>query len=491
MKIINARTQKPQAIPFTLGEAGRGRKEVAVGLHGTHPPADPGDVGFVRFGEGVVLTAPRPGQTGILLRINTQGCYTRNSSGRVTLKAGHVERLAAGYYAAGDAGGIQHEPDELWHVPAAAVFTVHVAGGQHKGEGYGWFYLLVLPSGRVVWERRERLCQTIVADTDPEVSALLRRFVRAAEDGLRSAEASGDEAAIRAAKDALFNEGFAAAFKAADELEDLEEVVVAAVHYAQPDWQNRSLAVRVRDFGIEIPPSMKAEIPAIGGIKSGVLIPGQNSLALFQYGGGGKRYGCRLVLERGLQRLATKPEDRREPERALAMTTSPDWCVAWVNTHDGQDTEWVVLNAFGTHRYTGEPIMVEPGEWINTSQGPKMVGRVEVMVETKAWPGVTAVPMGEADLKALFGLTSNNTKTAEPARRGYGGYGPPRTEEVVVAPKVTPAIETVTFTQSGKDFRCSGCGCFTRMPGQQYAEYQKGVEVTLACVCGKSGTVKK
>lgn len=362
MKIINVRTGQLQSIPFSLGESGRGRwlEEVKISNRPGQMPSNPDDVGYFVFGQErqhVILTKSNPNQRGVLLRINTEGTYTRNTSGSVTLKGGNAKMLVRGEYAYGDAGRIGGGTDELWHVEGPSVFVVVLCGGSYKG--YGPRCLIVTSKFEVFMVKREELCQLIATDENPDVVEAVRQFA-----------------------DQL-HEDIQAALKVASELEEVDETEVSQVHFAS-EW--RSIEDVVSSFGIAIPAAMGNQISGVSGVQAGTIIPGNKALVVLEIGpGGGKRYRFEKVSEAGLTRLKDSCERPYTRESVLAMVDSPDWYSAWLNYKDGEITSYVLANAGGIHSYT-------PDTQMGTA------------VNTQPWNGIPVQIPSEDELRKIFGL---------------------------------------------------------------------------------------
>lgn len=328
MRIINVREGRLQAIPFSLGEAGRGRwyEEVKVSNRPGQTPTGAEDVGYFVFGEDrkhVILTKANPAQRGVLLRIDTRGTYTRGTSGSVKLLGGTAKQLTFGEYAYGDAGRIGGGTDELWHAEGPAIFAVVICGGSHKG--YGHRYLVVTESFGTRLITRESLCQQIATDEEPEVASVARQFKDALHDDVK------------------------VAIKLADELEDSEIPVASVAHFG-----HKPMAHAVMDHGFVVPASLRLTDDAIGGvsgIQAGTLVPGDKALVAFSVGRmGGKRYGVKIEAEVGLTRLHVSQDYRGNEDEVLALVEQRDWRVVLRHFKDGVDYCVVQYDAGGEHR---------------------------------------------------------------------------------------------------------------------------------------------
>jgi len=329
MKLINARDGRLQPIPFSLGESGRGRwlEEVKISNRPGQAPDGPEDVSYFVFGEDrkhVILTKANPAQRGVLLRINTEGAYTRGTSGSVKLLGGMAKLLTSGEYAYGGAGRIGGGTDELWHAEGPAIFVVIIGGGSYKG--YGHRYLVVTESFGTRLITRETLCQMIATDEEPEVASVARQF-----------------------KDVL-NKDVQAAIKLADELEDSEKPIISVAHF----FGYKPMEQVVADHGFAIPMSLRlvdGTIGGVSGVQTGTLVPGDKALVAFSVGRmGGKRYGVTIEAEVGLTRLHVSEDYRGNQGEVLAVVDQPDWHVVLRHFKDGGEYCVVRYDAGGEHR---------------------------------------------------------------------------------------------------------------------------------------------
>jgi hypothetical protein len=367
MKIIDMHN-RPQEIPFSLGEAGRGRwlEEIRISNRPGQEPTGPEDVGYFLFGEEkrhCILIKANPSQQGVLVRINTYGTYTRGSDGSVAHKGGEAKMLVAGAYAFGDAGRICGGSDELWHVESPTVFVVNICGGSHKG--YGHRYLVVTRSFNAVLVTREELCQMIATDEDPEVTEVVRQFADQLHKDVQSA------------------------IKIAEQLEeamDHPEKIAVPVHFTKC----KTIEEVVRGWGIAIPVAMAGKVAGVSGVQASTLIPGAKSLASFRIGpGGGKRYRFKKVSESGLARIRESGERPWNSESVLALVDSPDWHSAWVEYKDGEITSYVLANAGGIHHYI---------RWVANG------------ISTEPWDNVPVVTPTKAEIEKIFGLSDIQDK---------------------------------------------------------------------------------
>jgi len=132
-----------------LGESGRGRRYEKVSL-GRRNPADEID-GRILETNPVKITLParngkseksffvleRPSKNveTVLMRINTQWCYTKGTTGRWVTVAGEPETLISGYGAHGIAGRIGNWDDGLVVMKSGDVLKIKPEGG-HKTSAY-------------------------------------------------------------------------------------------------------------------------------------------------------------------------------------------------------------------------------------------------------------------------------------------------------------------------------------------------------------------
>jgi hypothetical protein len=308
-----------QSFPFALGEKGRGRTFEEVRLDKRNPPTGD-DVGYTTFTAGgrqhCVLTAPR-GQRGLLLRVDTEGCYTKGSCGSCSVIAGDATVLASGSWAYGIAGRCGSGSDRLYHVPDAAIFSVRISGGEHKG--WGPRYIFVDGARDYVrCLRPQEAVQDLVTDEDPRLTELCRRFAAQLPEDLSEALAMADQLEDAPAPDASSAE---------------------VKHYVGYGHSLEGL----EEMGIRIPPQHT------GGLTrgpEGCLIPGEQSLVMLSVGpGGGKRYGYDVRELDGLDVLYREREHRSAREIIVALTVDPQWRVEWTNRKDGEDTETCVASA--------------------------------------------------------------------------------------------------------------------------------------------------
>ena len=358
---------RTQEIPFSLGEAGRGRwlEEVRISNRSGQQPSGPDDVGYFLFGEErkhCILTKSNPNQRGVLIRINTYGTYTRGTEGNVVHKGGEAKLLVTGSYAFGDAGRIGGGTDELWHIESPSVFIVNICGGSYKG--YGQRYLIVTRSFNAVAMTREELCQTIATDDNPEVTEVVKQFTGELHEDVQSA------------------------IKLAEELEEAisPEMNVLVNHFTQ--WQ--PIEQTVKNWGIAIPVVMGDKIGGVSSVQAGTLIPGTKALISLCIGpGGGKRYRFEKISESGITRIKESCERPFNSESILAIVEAPDWHSAWIEYKDGEITSYVLANAGGIHHYV---------RWVANG------------IRTEPWDGITPITPSKVEIEKIFGLNDIQIK---------------------------------------------------------------------------------
>jgi len=283
MKLINARTGKLEQIPFFLGEEGRYRRheEVKVSNRPGQAPIDASEVGFFTHGaerKHVVLTKPQPGQRGVLLRINTEGCYTKGSQGSVTLCGGDAALLTEGTFLYGGVGNSGGGVDQLWHAKGPALFSVYLTGG--AGKGYGQRYVFVTKTFSVKIYKLEDLCQVIATDDAPEVTEVAWQYVNQLPEDVQSALAL-------------------AAY-----LETVEPSQVIAQHYGL-----RPMLEIVEEYNLAVPHALivDGQLSGLGAVENGTLTPGNYSLLEFRHGPlGGKRYRAEIQEPAIYVKIATR-----------------------------------------------------------------------------------------------------------------------------------------------------------------------------------------
>lgn len=372
MKIVDARTGKLQTIPFTLGEAGRGRhlEEIRISNRPGQEPSGPEDVSYFTFGpagsQHVILTRG-DARRGLLLRISSRGVYTKYSSGRVSLVGGQATLLVSGSFAEGLAGRAGGATDGLWHVEGPSVWDLVIQGGEGKGCGHR--YVVVTRSLRVVTVKRADLAQLIATDGDPEVTEVARQFSVAMHEDVQSA------------------------IRLSDQLEEATAAPVAVAHFVSEATTVRDV---VRSFEIAIPAAMDGDgdVGGVSGVEADTLVPGsQELLCLYVGPGGGKRYGYSVQEESGIVRLREQSSRPYTRARVLALVTDTAWRVRWTEFRDGQPTSYVVADAGGVHTYE------------------VFLGRAH----TAPWPGRAEVPLSAAQILSTFDASVARDADATPS----------------------------------------------------------------------------
>ena len=136
-----------------LGIRGRGRYEALVKLDNRTPPIVENNqvqsASLVKFKAGdkdrfVLRKCNVNGDMTYIVRVNTNGPYTRGYSGGINVYWGSPTRIVAGHDAWGAAGRIGTLPDELWALKAGDALLVTTAGGN---KSVGTRVLSVSPSG--------------------------------------------------------------------------------------------------------------------------------------------------------------------------------------------------------------------------------------------------------------------------------------------------------------------------------------------------------
>lgn len=139
-----------------LGEDGRGRHQEKIALNRQQPAGDylkddgsrivytaqPWPIYVKTRGsevERTIYTLRAPDvddKSSALVRVDCEGTYTRNTSGRWELIAGSVVKVAHAWGAYGDAGRIGEWWDDLIVMPHGAVIKVFPSGGADKSPRY-------------------------------------------------------------------------------------------------------------------------------------------------------------------------------------------------------------------------------------------------------------------------------------------------------------------------------------------------------------------
>jgi hypothetical protein len=323
MKIYD-QTGNQLQYPFMLGEKGRGREYENVREDRQIPPTTD-EVGYKTFVAGdrhhVVLTRDL-GQKGILLRINTRGTYTKNSSGDIQVIYGNIRELVRGTWADGLAGHVNNGPDALFHIDGTALFKVYLSGGAYKG--YGKKYLFV-DTKRNYIRLLDPLTaiQDIATDEDPRLREIL-------EDALVEVEYLPNDL-----QDAMVS---------ADLLDNKVEDNNIVKHYLY-GWSLNDLGTDL----IRIPPKYSG---GFSHVESGILIPGDKSLVVISIGpGGGKRYSCELQEINGLDILISEKTSSSQ-HYIFALVNDFNWDIKWNEYKDGELINSFISNAEKNGNYT-------------------------------------------------------------------------------------------------------------------------------------------
>lgn len=328
MQIINARDQKVVSIPLVLGETGRGRwaERVEIARQPDRKPESGASVGYFLVPAGadrsdlapenhVVLTRPVRGQTGTLVRISSEGCYTKYRNGSVSLLFGDALRITHGCGAVGDAGKLQQWTDELWHCKGAALFGATLAGGSSKG--YGPRLCVVTEHGQVSWWKPEQLRIALATGADAGVEAVCRAAVAAG---------AAPEIVVRA-------------LEALDLIESDDAQVSAARHY----WDGEQIREPLEAIGLAVPATWNQD-QGVSEIRDGALIPGEHALVVVRVNsGGGKRWRLVSPSWRGLDLLHSAKGTY------VFAVSAPDWALTWGQTRDGELNTEHLINPDGQH----------------------------------------------------------------------------------------------------------------------------------------------
>lgn len=163
-----------------LGEQGRGRKYDNVSLSRKCPPAIvEGSKVLEAEVEKVKLTKPKEftfytlkassrQDSRILVRINTCGCYTKNTTGRWEVLIGNATLVTEGWGAEGIAGNCGSWKDSLVIVEEGAAIKVKPHGGS-KTPAYVLFYGSKAEVPKILTEEEFAV---MIADESAEVETL-------------------------------------------------------------------------------------------------------------------------------------------------------------------------------------------------------------------------------------------------------------------------------------------------------------------------------
>lgn len=154
-----------------LGETGRGRVSNFVRVERTNPPTMEGDRIVDADVHGRFL-ASKTATADVLVRVSSDGTYTRNRRGESAAWLGQPRLLAEGTGADGDAGRIGSWTDVLWRLaPGQAVLVLF---GDGKNDP------------RVLWHRDGQLVDL----TREQAESLLLNDLRAKRVALEAVEGS-------------------------------------------------------------------------------------------------------------------------------------------------------------------------------------------------------------------------------------------------------------------------------------------------------------
>jgi hypothetical protein len=123
-----------------LGTEGRGRKLTIVPMASNIGESDSVKIVPSTTGRPKIVKGDSP-ENGWIARIDTEGCYTRNTQGYASVMLpGLVNVIANGYGAYGDAGRIGNWDDMLLEIPDNTMIRVYPSGGESKRPSYYlWF----------------------------------------------------------------------------------------------------------------------------------------------------------------------------------------------------------------------------------------------------------------------------------------------------------------------------------------------------------------
>jgi len=123
-----------------LGEKGRGRNYTLIPCPVGIDKENNIEIGISKTGKPKIVRSSTP-TTGWVARINTEGCYTRGTSGRAyKVKDDPVEVIAIGNGAYGDAGRIGEWKDYVLKIPCNTAIRVLPSGGRSKVPSYYLYF---------------------------------------------------------------------------------------------------------------------------------------------------------------------------------------------------------------------------------------------------------------------------------------------------------------------------------------------------------------
>lgn len=291
------------------GDDGRHRKTIR-----RSPQGKGEDVGYVVIGGSVVLTAPREGQTGILVPILTNTGYHRHCSGSSSLICGSAEAIASGSWREGAAGRLGGGIDSLWHISGPAIIWIQYSGSRGPGQH---FYLVADGCGVICHKKKDNLIGEIVLDNDPRL--------RDAMQSLRGKEG--------------FPSWLEGALSTVENIEDEVGTVSEVAHVGDLE----SLAL----FDLQVTDPTRG----VGSLQGNVFEPGTRQLAVVRVGpGGGKRYHYDIEEQFGLEVISEYRPHRSASVVMVAYVLGSGWRVRWTEYKDGEPTGSFVSSSEGIRR---------------------------------------------------------------------------------------------------------------------------------------------
>ena len=278
----------------------------------------------------------RPTQRGVLVRINTAGCYTKASCGSIELVWGDAVKVAEGTWAEGDAGRGASGPDAFYHVPGAAFFRVVLQGGANKG--WGGRCVIVTKNGKVWMGKTTDLAALVTADERPDLSEVVRAMLAATAADPPSSSTYNHTAGEYKQTVVEWYQTLRDAVTTADALEADPPVDSDGIEhyflYEPSDWPSL-----LKTFGLTLPGGQTVP-QGVDRVQAGCLMPGTMSMVYLSCGpGGGKRYSLSEVICNGVRvvgRVCERPYNREE---ILGIVEDADeWSVSWTESKDGQQT---------------------------------------------------------------------------------------------------------------------------------------------------------
>jgi hypothetical protein len=273
-------------------------------------------------------TAPGPKQRGVLVRLNTAGCYTKGSCGSYAVVHGEATVVAEGRWAEGDAGRVAGGPDVLLHVPGACLIRAVLQGG--AGKGWGGRIVVVTKEGKAWMGTAAELAGLITSDERPDLTEVVRAYIEASKGAPPQDSGWG-------AKPGPIEwwQILADACTAADALEAAPPAEAAGIehYYLYPieDWSAFLASLTPK---LTLPPGQKVP-EGVDRVQAGCLMPGGCSMVILDVGpGGGKRYGYTAPQVNGVEVVGRK--DGRGKEVVLGIVTDVEWSISWSESKDGE-----------------------------------------------------------------------------------------------------------------------------------------------------------